>query len=173
MAESSQDRVGSVRPPRVDIRYEVEEGGATASRELPLVAGIIADLTGDADDPVEYRRREFIEIEPGRVDSLMGRLAPALRLSVADRLSDEPDRELGLVLCFRSMDDFSPAGLAAQIPQTAKLLEHRRALADLYGKLESNERLDGILDEVLEDPEKQERLRSELGEGKGEGGEDQ
>ena len=169
MAESSQNRVGSVRPPRVDIRYEVEEGGATASRELPLVAGIIADLSGDTDDPVEYRRREFIEVEPGGVDPLMRRLAPELRLSVADRLSGEPDREIGLELRFRSIDDFSPAGLAAQIPATAKLLEHRRALADLYGKLESNERLDGILDEVLADPDMQERLRSELGEGQGEG----
>ena len=165
MAESSQDRVGSIRPPRVDIRYEVEEGGATTSRELPLVAGIIADLSGDADDPTEYRRREFIEIEPGGVDPLMRRLAPELKLSVADRLSGEPDREIGLELRFRSMDDFSPVGLAGQIPQTAKLLEHRRAMSDLYGKLESNERLDGILDEVLADPEKQERLRSELGEG--------
>ena len=168
MAESSQDRVGTVRPPRVDIRYEVEEGGATTSRELPLVAGIIADLSGDADDPTEYRRRDFVEIEPGGVDPLMRRLAPMLKLSVADRLSGEPDREIGLELRFRSMDDFSPVGLAGQIPQTAKLLEHRRALSDLYGKLESNERLDGILDEVLADPEKQERLRSDL-----EGGEDQ
>ena len=165
MAESSQDRVGRVRPPRVDIRYEVEDGGATTSRELPLVAGIIADLTADADDPVEYRRREFIAIEAGGVDPLMRRLGPKLKLTVADRLSEESDRELGLELRFQSMDDFSPAGLAAQIPQTAKLLEHRRALTDLYGKLESNERLDGMLDEVLEDPAKQERLRSELAEG--------
>ena len=94
---------------------------------------------------------------------------PKLRLSVADRLSGEPDREIGLELRFRSIGDFSPVGLAAQIPATAKLLEHRRALADLYGKLESNERLDGILDEVLADPDMQERLRSELGEGQGEG----
>lgn len=165
MAESSQNRVGSIRPPRVDIRYEVEEGGATTSRELPLVAGVVADLSGDADDPSEYRRREFIEIEPGGVDPLMRRLAPQLKLSVTDRLSGEPESELGLELRFRSMDDFSPVGLAAQIPQTAKLLEHRRALSDLYGKLESNERLDGILDEVLADPEMQEQLRSELGEG--------
>ena len=165
MAESSQNRVGSVRPPRVDIRYEVEDGGATTSRELPLVAGIIADLSGDADDPIEYRRREFIEVEPGGVDPLMRRLEPELRLSVADRLSGEPDRELGLELRFRSIDDFSPVGLASRIPETAKLLEHRRALADLHGKLESNERLDGILDEVLADTDMQERLRSELGEG--------
>ena len=95
----------------------------------------------------------------------MRRLAPELKLSVADRLSGEPDREIGLELRFRSMDDFSPVGLATRIPQTARLLEHRRALADLYGKLESNERLDGILDDILADPEKQERLRSELGEG--------
>ena len=136
MAESSQDRVGSVRPPRVDIRFEVGDGGATASRELPLVAGILADLSGDADDPVAYRQREFIEVQPGGVDPLMRRPTPELKLCVADRLSGEPDGEIGLALRFRSMDDFTPVGLAAQIPQTAKRLEHRRALADLYGKLD-------------------------------------
>ena len=54
-------------------------------------------------------------------------------------------------------------GVATQLPQTAKLLEARRRLADLYGKVEANDTLDGILGDVLANEDKQAQLRSELG----------
>ena len=163
MADSSQQRLGRVRPPRVQITYDVEDGGATTTRELPLVAGVVSDLSGDGDDPVEYAQREFVEVEQGGVDNLMKRIAPTLKFTVADEISGEEDKEIGVDLRFESIEDFSPMGVAAQIPQTAKLLDARRQLADLYGKIESNEKLDGILGEILADDEKQAQLRSELG----------
>lgn len=163
MADSSQQRIGRVRPPRVQITYDVEDGGATASRELPLVAGVVSDLSGDGDDPVEYAQREFAEVEQGGVDNLMKRISPTLKFTVPDEISGQEGAEIGVDLNFESIDDFSPMGVAAQIPQTAKLLEARRRLADLYGKIESNETLDGILGEILADDEKQAQLRSELG----------
>ena len=163
MADSSQRKVGRVRPPRVQITYDVEDGGATASRELPLVAGVVSDLSGDANDPVDYGERQFVEVEQGRVDNLMKRIRPELKFSVKDEISGEPDTEIAVNLEFESIEDFSPLGVAAQIPQTAKLLEARRQLADLYGKIESNEKLDGILGEILADDDKQKKLRAELG----------
>ena len=163
MADSSQQRIGRVRPPRVQITYDVEDGGATATRELPLVAGVISDLAGDGDDPVAYAERQFLEVEQGGVDNLMKRIGPKLKFSVPDEISGEEDAEVGVDLSFESIEDFSPMGVAAQIPQTARLLEARRRLADLYGKIESNEKLDGILGEILADDEKQAQLRTELG----------
>ena len=138
-------------------------GGATASRELPLVAGVVSDLSGDANDPVDYGERQFLEVEQGRVDNLMKRIKPELKFSVKDEISGEQDAEIAVNLEFESIEDFSPLGVAAQIPQTAKLLEARRQLADLYGKIESNEKLDGILGEILADDDKQKKLRAELG----------
>lgn len=163
MADSSQGRLGRVRPPRVQITYDVEDGGATTSRELPLVAGVVSDLSGDADDPVEYAQRQFLEVEQGGVDSLMKRIGPKLRFTVSDEVTGEEGSEIAVDLDFESIDDFSPLGVATQIPQTAKLLEMRQRLADLYGKVESNEKLDGILGEILSDDEKQAQLRAELG----------
>lgn len=163
MADSSQQRVGRVRPPRVQITYDVEDGGATDSRELPLVAGVVSDLSGDSNDPVEYAQREFVEVEQGGTDNLMKRVAPGVKFSVADEVTGEEGAEIAVDLQFQSMDDFSPMGVAAQIPQTAALLEARRRLADLYGKVESNERLDGILGDILADDEKQAELRAALG----------
>ena len=163
MADSSQQRIGRVRPPRVQITYDVEDGGGTTTRELPLVAGVVSDLSGNGDDPVAYGERQFVEVEQGGVDNLMKRIGPKLRFSVSDEISGDEDAEIGVDLNFESIEDFSPMGIAAQIPQTARLLEARRRLADLYGKIESNEKLDGILGEILADDEKQAQLRTELG----------
>ncbi len=163
MADSSQHKVGRVRPPRVQITYDVEEGGANVERELPLVAGVVSDLSGDSEDPTDYADRKFVEVQQGGIDKLMKRIAPSVRISVPDKISGEEDAEIGAELSFRSTDDFSPMGVAKQIPQTAKLLELRRHLADLFGKVEANTKLDGILGDILADSEKQEQLRSELG----------
>ena len=162
MADSSQSRIGRVRPPRVHITYDVEDGGATTQRELPLVAGVVSNLSGHSEDPVEYARRKFVEVEQGGVSSLMRRIAPTLEFSVTDEVSGEENAEVGVALKFEDIDDFSPLGVASQIPSTKELLRIRQDLADLYGKIESNERLDGILGEVLADADKQAELRAEL-----------
>lgn len=163
MAGSSQHRVGRVRPPRVQITYDVEDGGASATRELPLVAGVVSDLSGDSADPVEYAQRQFVEVEQGGVDSLMKRVGPTLKFTVPNEITGTEGSELAADLSFESIDDFSPLGVATQLPETAKLLEARQRLADLYGKVESNERLDGILGDILSDDDKQAQLRAELG----------
>lgn len=163
MADSSQKQVGRVRPPRVQITYDVEDGGATESRELPMVVGVISDLSGDADDPTEYADREFAEVEQGGVDRYMKQVGPKLEFSVKDQVSGEEDQEIGVNLDFESLDDFSPMGVASQLPQTAKLLEARQKLADLYGKVEANDKLDDILGSVLADADKRSELESQLG----------
>ncbi len=160
---SSQKRVGRVRPPRVQITYDVEDGGATTTRELPMVTGVISSLSGDAEDPTAYAERSFVEVEQGGVDRLMKRLGPKLTFSVPDEISGAEDSNIAVDLDFESMDDFDPMGVATKIPQTAKLLELRQQLADLYGKVEANDKLAGILGEVLGNADKQEQLRSELG----------
>ncbi|MCY4306579.1 MAG: type VI secretion system contractile sheath small subunit [Aestuariivita sp.] len=160
---SSQYKVGKVRPPRVQITYDVEDGDASETRELPMVVGVISDLSGDNVDSVEYKEREFIEVEQGGVDRLMSRIGPSITVSVSDQISGEQDQEVGASLQFNSIEDFSPMGVAAQMPQTAKLLEARRRLADLYSKIEANDKLDGILGDVLADADKCDELRKQLG----------
>ena len=46
MPESLQHKLDRVRPPRVQITYDVEIGGAILKKELPLVVGVLADLSG-------------------------------------------------------------------------------------------------------------------------------
>src|SRR5580704_3941211 len=44
--ESTQKKIGRVRPPRVQITYDVEVGDAIEIKELPFVVGVLADLSG-------------------------------------------------------------------------------------------------------------------------------
>ena len=46
MSDSLQKWVGRNRPPRVQITYDVEIGNAFEKKELPLVVGLMADLSG-------------------------------------------------------------------------------------------------------------------------------
>lgn len=48
MSESKQHWLDRNRPPRVQITYDVETGGALVKKELPLVVGILADLGAPA-----------------------------------------------------------------------------------------------------------------------------
>jgi type VI secretion system protein ImpB len=44
--ESLQHKIDRVRPPRVQITYDVEVGGAIELKELPFVIGVMGDFTG-------------------------------------------------------------------------------------------------------------------------------
>ena len=61
MATSSQKFIARNRTPRVQIEYDVELYGSNKKVELPFVAGVMADLSGDNVEPlgpVEERRFE-------------------------------------------------------------------------------------------------------------------
>ena len=48
--ESLQHKLDRVRPPRVQITYDVEVGDAIELKELPFVMGVLGDFTGHAQE---------------------------------------------------------------------------------------------------------------------------
>ena len=49
--DSVQKRRGQVRPPRVQMTYDVEVGGDTENKELPFVVGVLGDFGGNPAAP--------------------------------------------------------------------------------------------------------------------------
>jgi type VI secretion system protein ImpB len=161
--ESLQKKVGRVRPPRVHITYDVETGGAIEKRELPFIVGVMADLSGmpeKALDPIS--KRKFVQIDRDNVDDVMKKIEPRLAFKVNNRLSED-DTKLNVELRFQSMEDFAPARIAEQITPLRKLLELRRSLANIRSSLIGNEKLDSILQEVIQNQEKLQRAGAEAG----------
>ena len=167
--ESLQKKLSRVRPPRVHITYDVEIGDAIEKRELPFVVGVLADLSGHVakDRPLPHiRDRKFVEVDRDNFDKVRESIEPRLQLKVANRLSED-DSQLGVELKFHSMDEFEPAKVAGQVPAVRKLLEARRALANLRASLIGNEKAELLLQEVLGNTEKLQRITSEEGFGPG------
>ena len=165
MAESVQKKLERVRPPRVNISYEVETGGAIELKELPFVMGVLGDFTGQPVEPLaKLKDRKFVDVTPDNFDEVLASMKPHLTFTVENKLSEDPDAgKLGIDLQFESLDDFSPDAVARQVKPLREMLELRTKLADLRGTLQGNDKLDEILQATLTDEDKLKRLKNELG----------
>jgi len=165
MADSTQKKLERVRPPRIQINYEVETGGAIELKELPFLMGVLGDFTGQPTDPLpKLKERQFVEVTPDNFDDVLASMKPHLAFTVENKLSEDADApKLGVDLHFRSMDDFSPEAVARQVKPLRELLELRTQLADLRGSLQTNDKLDEVLQATLGDAAKMDKLKAELG----------
>ena len=160
MADSLQKWVGRNRPPRVQITYDVEIGDAIEKKELPFVVGMIADLSGEPSEPLpKLRDRRFIEIDRDNFNDVMEKISPRLDLTVPDTLTD--GQNLKVELSFKKFDDFHPESIVSQIPRLARLLKVRQHLRDLLGKLDGNDELNNLLENIASNKNELKELKAE------------
>ena len=161
--ESLQKKVGRVRPPRVQITYDVQVGDAIEKRDIPFVVGVLADLSGMPEKPLPpISKRKFASIDRDNVNDVMKKIGPRLAFKVPNRLSED-DTKLNVELRFDSMDDFQPARVAQQITPLRKLLELRNSLANLRTSLIGNDKLENLLQEMIQDQELLRQAGAEAG----------
>ncbi|WP_437530579.1 type VI secretion system contractile sheath small subunit [Sorangium sp. So ce726] len=166
MAESKQQWLSRNRPPRVQITYDVETGGAIEKKEIPFVVGIMTDLSGTSEAPrPKLKDRKFVEIDRDNFNEVLAAVAPEATCLVDNKLTDEGGK-LKVSLSFKSMDDFRPEQLVEQVEPLRALLRARERLNDLLAKLEGNDDLSGMLKRVVEDTKKLETLKQELEKGR-------
>lgn len=163
---STQHLLDKVRPPRVQITYDVETGGATQAHELPFVMGILADLAGVPSTPLPpLKQRKFIDIDRDNINDVMASLNAQLPLRVSNVLGGKaPD--LNVLLSFQSMNDFNPVNIVMQVPELAAIYRKRVSLSDLLSKLDGNDELDAELRNIVDNPDVLAQLQKELGSGK-------
>ena len=150
MAESRQHTLDRVRSPRVQITYDVETGDATETKEIPFVVGVMADLSGNPTEKLPpIKKRKFTEIDRDNFNQVLAGSKPRVAFRVDDKLTGEEDSQLSVELNFKTMDDFHPENIAKQITPLAKLLETRKKLSELLAKLDGNDKLDELLQEVI------------------------
>ena len=160
MSDSLQKWVGRNRPPRVQITYDVETGGAVEKKELPMVVGLMADLSGQPLNPLpKLKERRFIEIDRDNFTGVMTKIAPRLDLSVPDTYKGEGN--IKVELNFTEFAHFHPESIVAQVPRLTKLLEARQQLRDLLAKLDGNDELDALLENIVQNTEELKALKGD------------
>ncbi len=152
--DSVQKRLQKVRPPRVQMTYDVEIGDSIENKELPFVMGVVGDFGGNSE--VEQKRlkeRKFVNVDRDNFDEVIKGVEPRAAFNVENTLAGD-DSRFAVDLKFRSMDDFRPEAVVEQVEPLRKLLEARTKLADLRNKLAGNDKLEDILNDVLNSTEK-------------------
>jgi type VI secretion system protein ImpB len=150
---SVQKKLQKVRPPRVQMTYDVEIGDAIENKELPLVVGVVGDFGGNSEVPQKrLKERSFVGIDRDNFDEVMKGIEPRAAFRVDNELTGEGG-QFAVDLTFRSMDDFRPESVVNQVEPLKKLLEARTKLADLRNKLAGNDKLEDLLNDVLNSTE--------------------
>ncbi len=161
--DSVHDKLKKVRKPRVHITYDVETEGAQEVKELPFVAGVLGDFSGDPTEPLKpLKDRKFVQVDRDNFDQVMRRMSPGLKLRVENTIKGDGS-EMPVELKFNSMDDFEPARIVEQVAPLKKLMETRNKLRDLMVKADGSENLENLLEQILQNDGQMSDLSRELG----------
>ena len=161
--ESIQQKLKRVRPPRVQITYDVEIGGAIELKELPFVVGVLGDFSGQPDQPLpRMKDRKITEVDRDNFDQVLAGMTPRVAMAVENKLAGDGSK-LGVDLRFKALDDFEPDKIVQQVDPLRKLVEARQRLSDLLSKADGNEKLEKMLNDVLQNAGSQQQLATALG----------
>ena len=148
---SSQKFIARNRAPRVQIEYDVELYGAQKKIQIPFVMGVMADLSGDAKEPLPgVDERKFVSFDVDNFDERMKSMKPRVAVSVPNTLTGEGT--LSVDITFESMEDFSPAAVARKVDALNKLLEARTQLANLITYMDGKAGAEELISKALNDP---------------------
>ncbi|WP_019102817.1 type VI secretion system contractile sheath small subunit, partial [Chromobacterium haemolyticum] len=112
--ESTQKKLSRVRPPRVQITYDVEIGDAIETKELPFVLGVLGDYSGHSKEPLpKMKERKFVQIDRDNFDEVLKGMAPRLAIKVDNKLKDDGS-QLAMELNFEELADFEPQNVVGQ-----------------------------------------------------------
>lgn len=152
MAQDGQKFIKRNRSPRVHIEYEVATYGSVEKVSLPFVMGIMADLSGKSEkEKKAMAERDFSNVDMDNFGEFQKSISPRAAFYAENTLTGEG--KLAVDLTFNTMDDFTPGRVAEQVPATAKLLEARRQLSDLLAYMDGKDKAEGVIDQLLRNPE--------------------
>src|ERR1700680_5239171 len=86
--ESSQKFIARNRAPRVQIEYDVETYGTEKKVNLPVVMGVLSDLSGQPVEPLPpVAERKFLEIDIDNFDERLRSMKPRVAMQVENPLN--------------------------------------------------------------------------------------
>lgn len=141
---------------RINITYRPATN-VKEQKELPFRFAMIGDFTLRPDDtPLEERK--MVSIDKDNFNDVMKAQKLGVSVNVKNKLSGNPDDEMGVKLNFATLKDFEPEQIARQVPELAKLLEAREALSALKAPLSNKRDFQKKISDTIKDEETRKKL---------------
>lgn len=157
MAGSFQNEIP---PARVNIKLDIDKGGAQKKVELPFKMLVLGDFSqkGDSGRIVD---KEKININKDNFNQVMESMDLGLNMSVENKINPGGG-DLKVDLKFKNVKDFSPIEIVKQVPQLSKLLAARNLVKDLKSNLMDNKEFRKKLEGIMQDKTAMDSLVAEL-----------
>jgi type VI secretion system protein ImpB len=147
----------------VQIEYELYVGDAMVMKELPFVVGVLGDFSGKPEEALPpVTERTFTEIDRDTFDDVLAGMKPRLAFRVDNKLEDD-GTQLSVDIRFNSIKDFDPDNLVENIAPLSKLVEARKNLSDLLAKMDGNDRLEKLLNQIVASDDARKDVSDSLG----------
>jgi len=164
-SEGIHEKLSRVRTPRVHIKYKVQTGDAIQEKELPFVVGVLADLSGKPEEGLgPLKKRKFTEIDRDTFNTVLAGMKPRLAFQVDNKLQNDGTK-FNVELKFSEISDFEPEQVVRQVEPLRQLLAARERLSNMVTKLDGNDKLDQILQDVINNTDALKKLSGETGRG--------
>lgn len=125
------DETPSVAPKeRVNITYRSLADGAQEQRELPFKVLVAGDFS-HRQHAGEVKDREVISVNKDNFGEVMAKQDLQLDVRVPDPTEGGAGADLSVSLKIKSLKDFEPDALVANVPELRKLYAIREALKEL------------------------------------------
>jgi type VI secretion system protein ImpB len=157
MAGSFQNEIP---PARVNIKLDIDKGGAQKKVELPFKMLVLGDFSqkGDSGRIVD---KEKININKDNFNQVMESMDLGLNMSVENKINPGGG-DLKVDLKFKNIKDFNPIEIVKQVPQLSKLLAARNLVKDLKSNLMDNKEFRKKLEGIMQDKTAMDSLVAEL-----------
>jgi type VI secretion system protein ImpB len=120
MAGSFQNEIP---PARVNIKLDIDKGGAQKKVELPFKMLVLGDFSQKG-DTTRLVDKEKINVNKDNFNQVMESMDLGLNMSVENKINPGGG-DMKVDLKFKNMKDFNPLEIVKQVPQLSKLLAAR------------------------------------------------
>jgi type VI secretion system protein ImpB len=149
-----------IPPARVNIKLDLDKGGAQKKVELPFKMLVLGDFS-QKEASGKLVDKEKININKDNFNQVMESMDLGLNLSVENKLNPGGG-DLKVDLKFKNMKSFDPMEIVKQVPQLSKLLAARNLVKDLKSNLMDNKEFRKKLESVMQDKTAMDSLVAEL-----------
>jgi type VI secretion system protein ImpB len=157
----TQDKIKQNRPPRVHMALDQHTNGAEPKKSIPLLALIMASLSGHRNNLLPVKKRKPTEIDRDTFSDVFYAINPTLSYLVENKLVNDGSK-LKINLDFKQPDDlFNPLNVLKQVEPLYKLYQSRQRLTDFLAKLEGNEKLSDAIRLILNNTDSLNKLKNQ------------